>query len=50
MRIEDLEAARRSPPRRQFLRYIVDTSSDEEAPLKRPRRSSYARRAPKKSL
>jgi hypothetical protein len=50
VRIEDLEAARRPPPRKQSLRYVVDTSSDEEAPLKRPRRSSYARRAPKKSL
>jgi hypothetical protein len=50
MRIKDLETARRSPPRRQSLRYIVDTSSDKEASLKRPRRSSYARKAPKKSL
>jgi hypothetical protein len=50
MRIKDLEAAPRRPPLKQSLRYIVDTSSDEEAPLKRPRRSSYARKAPKKSL
>jgi len=50
MRIEDLEAAPRRPPLKQSLRYIVDTFSDKKAPLKRPRRSSYARRAPKKSL
>jgi MULE transposase domain len=50
VRIEDMEAPRRPPPRKKFLKYIVDTSSDEETSLKRPRRSSYARRAPKKSL
>jgi hypothetical protein len=50
VRIEDLETARRSPHRKQSLRYVIDTSSDKEAPPKRPRRSSYARRAPKKSL
>jgi hypothetical protein len=50
VRIEDLEAARRPPPRKQSMRYIIDISSDEEALPKRPRRSSYARRAPKKSL
>jgi hypothetical protein len=50
VRIEDLEVTRRPPPRKQFLRYIIDTFSDEEAFLKRPRRSSYARRVPKKSL
>jgi hypothetical protein len=39
------------PPRKKKpITYISDISSDEEASLKRPRRSSYARRAPKKSL
>jgi hypothetical protein len=50
VRIKDLKAARRSPPRKQSLRYVIDISSDEEAPLKRPRRNSYARRVPKKLL
>jgi hypothetical protein len=50
IRIEDIEAPPRSPPRKKSLKYIVDTSSDEDAPSKRPRRSSHARRAPRKSL
>jgi hypothetical protein len=50
VRIKDLKIARRSPPRKQSLRYIIDTSSDKEAFSKRPRRNSYARKAPKKSL
>jgi hypothetical protein len=38
------------PSRKRPITYFSDTSSDEEASSKRPRRSSYARRAPKKSL
>jgi hypothetical protein len=50
IRIEDMETLSRPPPRKKSLKYVVDTSSDEEAPLKRPRRISHARRAPRKSL
>jgi hypothetical protein len=50
VRIEDMEALSRPPPRNKSLKYVIDTSSDEEAPLKRPRRTSHARRAPRKSL
>jgi hypothetical protein len=50
VRIEDMETPPRPPPRKKSLEYVVDTSSDEEALSKRPRRSSHARRAPRKSL
>jgi hypothetical protein len=50
VRIEDMEVSPRPPPRKKSLKYFVNTSSDEEAPLKRPRRNSHARRAPRKSL
>jgi hypothetical protein len=50
VQIEDMEISQRPPSRKKSLKYIIDIFSEEEAPLKRPRRSSYARRAPKKLL
>jgi hypothetical protein len=39
------------PPRKKkAITYFSNSSSDEKASTKRPRRSSYARKAPKKSL
>jgi hypothetical protein len=50
MRIKDLEVTPRRHPLKQFLRYIINISSDKETPPKRLRRSSYARKALKKLL
>jgi hypothetical protein len=38
------------PRKKKAITYFSDSSSDEKASTKQPRRSSYARRAPKKSL
>jgi hypothetical protein len=50
VRIEDIEISSRSPPRKKSLKYVIDIFSDKEASLKRSRRSSYARRVPRKLL
>jgi hypothetical protein len=50
IRIKNIKIPPRPPPRKKSLKYIVNTSSDKDAPLKRSRRNSHARKAPRKSL
>jgi hypothetical protein len=45
-----MEIISRFPPRKKFLKYVVNIFSDEKTLLKRSRRISYARRALRKSL